>query len=172
MDYFRSKRSNAHQPIEDERPAKRISTPAGQRLSIVLESSRKMKAEPKSKIEVTTTSTYCNDPQHQHIGPTVHVHEQRKPGFLSVITGGRLGDTPRESLEDQSRSRNGSNLSVSVWSDLHTPRSEKFKQIRPGGNKRRWGWKTIAIICALVIALIIALAVGLAVGMKKKGSSG
>ena len=83
-----------------------------------------------------------------------------------------MGDTPRESLEDQSRSRNGSNLSVSVWSDLHTPRSEKFKQIRPGGNKRRWGWKTIAIICALVIALIIALAVGLDVGMKKKGSSG
>lgn len=174
MDYFRTKRSSAHQPIEDERPAKRISTPAGQRLSIVLESthirSKPAKTEPKSKIEVTTTSTYCNDPTHQHIGPTVHVHEPRKPGFLSVITGGRLGDTPRESMENQSH--NGSNLSVSVWSDLHTPRSEKFRQLKSGGNGRRRGWKRLAIIGAIVLVLIIALAVGLAVGLKKKTPSG
>ncbi|KAJ8110630.1 hypothetical protein OPT61_g6569 [Boeremia exigua] len=173
MDYFRSKRSNSHQPIEDERPAKRISTPAGQRLSIVLEAShirsKSTKPEPKSKIEVTTTSTYCNDPTHQHIGPTVHVHEQRKPGFLSVLTGGRLGDTPRESMENQSR--NGSNLSVSVWSDPHTPRSEKFSQFKAGDNKRRWGWKRLAAIGALAVALIVALAVGLAVGLKKDSSS-
>ena len=173
MDYLRSKRSNGHQPIQDERPAKRISTPAGQRLSVVLESthirSKPGKSEPKSKIEVTTTSTYCNDPTHQHIGPTLHVHEPRKPGFLSVITGGRLGDTPRESIEDQSH--NGSNLSVSVWSDPHTPRSEKFKQFKTGGNGRRWGWKRLAVIGVVVIALIIALAVGLAIGLKKKTSS-
>lgn len=173
MDYFRSKRSSAHQPIEDERPAKRISTPAGQRLSIVLESShirsKPTKPEPKSKIEVTTTSTYCNDPTHQHMGPTVHVHEPRKPGFLSVITGGRLGDTTRGCMEDESH--NGSNLSVSVWSDPHTPRSEKFRQLKTGGNGRRWKWKRLAVIGAMVIALIIALAVGLAVGLKKKSSS-
>ncbi|KAF1926175.1 uncharacterized protein M421DRAFT_68186 [Didymella exigua CBS 183.55] len=173
MDYFRSKRSNAHQPIEDERPSKRISTPAGQRLSMVLESShirsKPTKPEPKSKIEVTTTSTYCNDPTHQHIGPTVHVHEQRKPGFLSVITGGRLGETPRGSMEDQSH--NGSNLSVSVWSDQHTPRSEKFTQLKAAKNGRRWGWKRVALIGAMVIALIVALAVGLAVGLKRNSSS-
>ncbi|KAJ4988875.1 hypothetical protein SVAN01_05682 [Stagonosporopsis vannaccii] len=174
MDYFRSKRSNAHQPIEDERPAKRISTPAGQRLSIVLESShirsKSTKPEPKSKIEVTTTSTYCNDPTHQHIGPTIHVHEQKKPGFLSVLTGGRLGDTPRESMENQSR--NGSNLSVSVWSDQHTPRSEKFGQLNAGNNGKRRGWKRLAVILAVVVVLIVALAVGLAVGLKKRASSG
>ncbi|KAH6642945.1 hypothetical protein C7974DRAFT_113034 [Boeremia exigua] len=173
MDYFRSKRSSAHQPIEDERPAKRISTPAGQRLSIVLEAShlrsKSTKPEPKSKIEVTTTSTYCNDPTHQHIGPTVHVHEQRKPGFLSVLTGGRLGDTPRESMEDQSH--NGSNLSVSVWSESHTPRSEKFSQFKPEVKRKRWGWKRLAVIGALVVALIVALAVGLAVGLRKKSST-
>ncbi|KAJ4338791.1 hypothetical protein N0V87_003706 [Didymella glomerata] len=137
---------------------------------MVLESShirsKPTKPEPKSKIEVTTTSTYCNDPTHQHIGPTVHVHEHRKPGFLSVITGGRLGDTPRESMEDQSH--NGSNLSVSVWSDPHTPRSEKFTQLETAGKSRRRGWKRWALIGALVVALIIALAVGLAVGLKKK----
>lgn len=173
MDYFRFKRSNAHQPIEDEPPSKRISTPAGQRLSMVLESShirsKPSKPEPKSKIEVTTTSTYCNDPTHQHIGPTIHVHEQRKPGFLSVITGGRLGDTPRESLENEMY--NNSNLSVSVWSDPHTPRSEKFTPVKPVGNGRRWGRKRVVLIAAVVIALIVALAVGLAVGLKKKDSS-
>lgn len=173
MDYFRSKRSNAHQPLQDDRPAKRISTPAGQRLSLVLESthlrSKPAKSEPKSKIEVTTTSTYCNDPTHQHIGPTLHVHETRKPGFLSVITGGKLGDTPRESMEGQAH--NGSNLSVSVWSDLHTPRSEKFKQFTAGRNGRRWGWKRWALIAAMVIAFLVALAVGLAVGLKKKSTS-
>lgn len=72
-------------------------------------------------------------------------------------------------MEDQSH--NGSNLSVSVWSDPHTPRSEKFKQFKAAGNGRRWGWKRLAVIGAMVIAFIIALAVGLAVGLKKKSSS-
>lgn len=89
--------------------------------------------------------------------------------MVSVLTGGRLGDTPRESSEDQDPS-NRSNLSVSVWSDKET---EKFGQIRQ--RRRRgiaaWGWKKLAIIAAVIIALIVALAVGLAVGLKKKTSS-
>jgi hypothetical protein len=171
MGFFRSKHSG-HHPIDDEQPpSKRISTPAGQRLSIVLESTQsKRKAEPASKINVTTTSTYCNDPEHQHISH-VHVHPApetpRKSGFLSVLTGGRLGDTPRESLEEH-RS-NSSNLSVSVWSDTHTPVNEKFGHVRPESQrKRRWVWKKIALIVALLLVLIIAVAVGLAVGLKKK----
>lgn len=72
-------------------------------------------------------------------------------------------------MEDQSH--NGSNLSVSVWSDLHTPRSEKFTQLKTTKHSRRQGWKRWALIGALIIALIVALAVGLAVGLKKKDSS-
>jgi hypothetical protein len=169
MDFFRSKRSG-HHPIDDEQPpSKRISTPAGQRLSIVLEStqSKRIKTEPASKINVTTTSTYCNDPGHQHINPVQPGPETpRKAGFLSVLTGGRLGDTPRESLEDH-RS-NASNLSVSVWSDPHTPNQEKFVQNRPEARRGGWSWKRIVLIVALVVVIIIALAVGLAIGMKKR----
>ncbi|KAF1851540.1 uncharacterized protein K460DRAFT_401557 [Cucurbitaria berberidis CBS 394.84] len=169
MDFLRSKRSKIHQSVGDDRPAKRISTPAGQRLSTILDATRS-KPSATSKINVTTTSTYCNDPTHQHIGPVQHGHKStRKHGMVSVLTGGRLGETPRESSED--RTPNGSNLSVSVWSDKE---AENFEQIRK--RRRRgiagWGWKRLAIIGAMVAALIIALAVGLAVGLKKKKSSG
>jgi hypothetical protein len=55
-----------------------------------------------------------------------------------------------------------------VWSDTHTPTTEKFGQIRPESQrKRKWGWKKVALIVALLLVFIIALAVGLAVGLKK-----
>lgn len=167
MDYLRSKRSSHHQ-IGDERPAKRISTPAGQRLSVILDAKRS-KSPSAAKINVTTTSTYCNDPSHQHIGPVQHGHKPtKKSAVVSVLTGGRLGDTPRESSEVQTP--NGSNLSVSVWSDRD---AEKFGRIRQ--QKARgiagWGWKKITVIAALIVALVVALAVGLAIGLKKKTPS-
>ncbi|KAF2820538.1 hypothetical protein CC86DRAFT_387017 [Ophiobolus disseminans] len=114
MDIFRSKRTSAHEPLADERPAKRISTPAGQRLSLIIESTNALrsKSPATAKINVTTTSTYCNDPTHQHIGPVQHRHSStKKSAIVSVLTGGRL-NTPRESSED--RTPNGSNLSV-IW---------------------------------------------------------
>jgi hypothetical protein len=167
MNFVRSKRASTHQPIEDDRPAKRISTPAGQRLSVILDATRSKSPSSTAKINVTTESTFCNDPSHQHVGPVQHGHKsEKKPGFISVITGGRL-NTPRESNEEQMA--NGSNLSVSVWSDRD---AEKFGHVR---QKRRrgfcaWGRKRIAIIAALIIVLIIALGVGLALGLKKKGT--
>jgi len=169
MDYFRGKRLNAHEPLDDERPAKRISTPAGQRLSMVIESTHAMVSsatKPKSKINVTTTSTYCNDPTHQHIEPVQHVHKSTKlAGMMSVLTGGRM-HTPQGSSGD--RTPNGSNLSVSVWSDKD---AEKFGHIRQKKRGRAWGRKRLAIIAGFILAVIIALAVGLALGLKKKSSS-
>ncbi|KAL1795390.1 hypothetical protein ACET3X_007206 [Alternaria dauci] len=177
MNFIRSKRAKSYYPTEDDRPAKRISTPAGQRLSIVLEAKRGKSPAPApaktAKIEVTTESTFCNDPSHQHVGPVQHGHvhkNEKKGGFISALTGGRL-NTPRESSED--RPHNGSNLSVSVWSDRD---EEKFGHVRQ--RRRRgigaWGWKRIAVVAAVVIALIVALGVGLALGLKKhhKSSSG
>jgi len=165
MDYIRSKRSSTHEALNDTRPAKRISTPAGQRLSVILDSRRSKSPAAKAKINVTTTSTYCNDPGHLHIDPVQHAHKgTKKHGVVSALTGGRLGDTPRESSEEQSR--NGSNLSVSVWSDKD---AEKFGHVRQQRRKgiAGWGWKRVALGAAIIIALIIALAVGLAVGLKK-----
>ncbi|KAH7086510.1 hypothetical protein FB567DRAFT_72571 [Paraphoma chrysanthemicola] len=172
MDVFRSKRAGSHQPLDDGRPAKRISTPAGQRLSMIIESTQALRskspAPAKANINVTTTSTYCNDPSHQHIGPVQHGHKPtKKSAVVSVLTGGRL-NTPRESSED--RTPNGSALSVSVWSDKD---AEKFGRIR---HKKKaafgqWNRKRLAIILAVLFAFIIALAVGLAVGLKKKSSN-
>lgn len=177
MDIFRSKRASAHQPLDGERPAKRISTPAGQRLSIVLEnshSSRCFQPDPSAKtakINVTTTSTYCNDPTHQHIDPALHVHQTpRKSGLASFFTGGRLG-IPGRGADDQSHNGSGSNLSVSVWSDKDADKFGQVRERRHGGTRRGWAWKRIVIIAAVIVALIIALAVGLAVGLKKKASS-
>jgi hypothetical protein len=165
MNFIRSKRAKSHYPIRDDRPAKRISTPAGQRLSVILDATRgKSASSTTAKISVTTESTFCNDPSHQHVGPVQHGHRsEKKPGIISVLTGGRLM-TPRESSEDQMR--NGSNLSVSVWSDRD---EEKFGHVRQ--PRRRgigaWGWKRIVFVAAIIIALIIALGVGLAMGLKK-----
>lgn len=166
MDFLRSGRSStSHQPLHDTRPAKRISTPAGQRLSIILDSKRSKSPSPATKISVTTTSTYCNDPTHLHIDPVQHAQKgTKKHSVVSTLTGGRLGDTPRESSEEQSN--NGSNLSVSVWSDRD---AEKFGHVRQRkrGCLAAWSWRKLAVIAAIVLAFIIALAVGLAVGLKK-----
>ncbi|KAL5119717.1 hypothetical protein ACEQ8H_002323 [Pleosporales sp. CAS-2024a] len=176
MNVFRSKRASAHEPLgDDERPAKRISTPAGQRLSLILEStgarrSKSPSANKNANLTVTTTSTYCNDPT--HIG---HVHpahrnskrESKKLGVVCAVTGARLG-TPRESLEETTS--NGSHLSVSVWSNND---AEKFEQIRHGAKGEafpRWSRKRMVIVSAIALASIIALAVGLALGLKKKPS--
>jgi hypothetical protein len=169
MNFFRSSRANSHFPIEDDRPAKRISTPAGQRLSVILDNKLAKAPASTAKISVTTESTFCNDPSHQHVGPVQHVHksERKKGGVLSALTGGRL-NTPNESCED--RANNGSNLSVSVWSDRE---EEKFGHVRQ--RRRRgcfaWGWKKVVVVVVVLIALIVALAVGLSVGLKKHSRS-
>lgn len=166
MDYLRNKRASMHQQLDDERPEKRILTPAGHRLSAVLDTKRG-KSPTAPKISVTTTSTYCNDPNHTHIGQ--HEHKPaKKAGLVSLLTGGRLGETPRESCEEPAH--NDSNLSVSVWSDRD---AEKFGHVRQRRSRgiASWSYRKRAVIAAIIIALIIALAVGLGVGLKKKKSS-
>jgi hypothetical protein len=172
MDMFRSKRSSTHhEPLEDgERPAKRISTPAGQRLSMIIEShqARRSKA-PTAKINVTTTSTYCNDPEHQHIHPVHHGHKDPKRlGVVSALTGGKL-NTPRESMEEQTP--NGSALSVSVWSEKDNENFGHVRHTKKRGFLSRWSRKRIAIVVAVLLTFIIALAAGVAVGSKKKPAS-
>jgi hypothetical protein len=176
MDMFRSSRSGGHEPLDDgERPAKRISTPAGQRLSMIIESTqaRRSKSPAAAKINVTTTSTYCNDPSHQHIDPVPHDHKNdhkssKMLGVVSVLTGGKLS-TPRESIEE--RTPNGSALSVSVWSDKDGEKFGHIRQRKSRGCIGTWSRRRIAIVVAILLIFIIALAAGLAVGLKKKPAS-
>lgn len=165
MNFFRPSRSRSHYPIQDDRPAKRISTPAGQRLSIILENQRAnspTSQDSTARINVTTESTFCNDPSHQHVGPVQHTqrNERKSGGIFAAFTGGK-SSTPNDCCGN-----NNSNLSVSVWSDKD---DEKFGHVR---QKRRkgifgWGWKKTALVIAILVALIIGLAVGLSVGLKK-----
>jgi hypothetical protein len=175
MDVFRANRTNGHEPLDDERPVKRISTSAGRRLSLITETPNglllKTPSTAAAKINVTTTSTYCNDPTHQHVEPVQHGHTNpKKSSLLTVLTGGR--HTPGDGNGD--RTPNGSALSVSVWSDKD---SEKFGHVRHQKHRgygmwwSRWSRKRLAIIAAIVLAIIVALAVGLAVGLKKKSPS-
>jgi hypothetical protein len=170
MDIFRSKGSSTHQTLDSgDRPAKRISTPAGQRLSMIIESTQARRSKaPAAKINVTTTSTYCNDPEHLHVHPAHRApKESKKLGVVSVL-GGKLS-TPRESSDEPTP--NGSALSVSVWSEKDGTKFGHIRNTKKRGFLAGWSRKRIAIVVAVLLALIIALAVGLAVGLKKKPAS-
>ncbi|KAF2470986.1 uncharacterized protein BDR25DRAFT_334143 [Lindgomyces ingoldianus] len=133
-------KSKKHQQIV-EPPEKRISTPAGQRLSVILENG--------------------DTPR------TTKTRDSRISMRKSTTLG--LGDAPRESIEDQSN--NSSGYSYSVWSGENTAGEKfgairNHKQV-----VKRGGWKRLALIIAVILAIIIAVAVGVAVGLKKKHSS-
>ncbi|KAH7138685.1 hypothetical protein B0J11DRAFT_22578 [Dendryphion nanum] len=127
------KRSNSqHQTLPEEPPAKRISTPAGQRLSVILEN-----GDTNSK----TRDTY-----------RVSV---RKSGLTSAA----LGDAPRESIEEHSAGSSG--YTYSVWSDGEKfGKIRNHKSVAKRGGWKRLAI-IIAIIIALIIALAAGLAIGL-----------
>jgi hypothetical protein len=170
MDMFRSKGSSTHQPLDGgDRPAKRISTPAGQRLSMIIESTqaRRNKASA-AKINVTTTSTYCNDPEHLHVHPAHRTAKESKKLGVASVLGSKLV-TPRESVDEQTP--NGSALSVSVWSEKEGNRFGHIRNTKKRGFLAGWSRRRIAIAVAVLLALITALAVGVAIGLKKKPAS-
>lgn len=117
--------------IIPEPPAKRISTPAGQRLSVILENGDVQgKTRDKHRVSV------------------------RKSGLSAV-----LADVPRESAEDQSH--NSSGYSYSVWSDGEKfAVLRNNKQIAKRGGWKRVGIILLGVI-ALIVALAVGLAVGL-----------
>lgn len=128
-----------HQEI-GEHQTKRISTPAGQRLSVILE----------------------NGSADSHAAKTRESHRAsvRKSGLSPA-----LADAPRESMED--RSQDSSGYSYSVWSDGEK-KFAAFRNHRQ--IAKRGGWKRLVIILVILILIIIALGVGLGLGLKKKPS--
>ncbi|KAF2112164.1 hypothetical protein BDV96DRAFT_649524 [Lophiotrema nucula] len=119
-----------HQQIPEPQP-KRISTPAGQRLSVILEN---------GDVQAKT-----RDPRRASI---------RK----SVLSAAVIGAAPRESLED---SNDGSGYSYSVWSDNEKFNALRHnKTIAKRGGWKRLA-VIIAIVLACIIALAVGLALGL-----------
>jgi hypothetical protein len=131
MDFWN--RSDKHSQIP-EPPAKRISTPAGQRLSVILENGDSQAKQREN-----------------------HRASVRKSGLSAA-----LGDAPRESIEE--RSHGSSGYSYSVWSDgekfsaLRTYRNHK--QIAKRGGWKRLAIIGVVVL-SLIIALAVGLALGL-----------
>jgi hypothetical protein len=137
-DRLKSSSSSAHQQIHDEPQPKRISTPAGNRLSVILENGSADAQAAKTRES--------------------HRASVRKSGLSAA-----LADAPRESMEDGSN--NSSGYSYSVWSDgeKRFAALRNHKQIA-----KRGGWRRLAILLMILLVITIALAVGLAVGLRKK----
>lgn len=131
MDFW-NRSSKQHQEIVEPQP-KRISTPAGQRLSVILE----------------------NGDSHASKARDSHRASVRKSGLSPA-----LADAPRESLEDNSN--NSSGYSFSVWSDGEKKFAalRNHKQIAKRGGWKRLAI-ILAILVAIIIALAVGLAVGL-----------
>ena len=110
---------------------KRISTPAGQRLSVILEN-----GDAPSKTRDSRRAS------------------ARKSGLSAAV----LGAAPRESLED---SNDGSGYSYSVWSDSEKFNALRHnKTLNKRGGWKRLAI-IIAIVLACIIALAVGLAIGL-----------
>lgn len=123
----------SHQQIHDEPQTKRISTPAGNRLSIILEN-----GSNESQVAKARES---------------HRASVRKSGLSPA-----LADVPRESLEEG----NSSGYSYSVWSDgeKRFAALRNHKQIAKRGGWKRIVI-VLLILLAIIIALAVGLAVGL-----------
>lgn len=130
MDFWRTKK---HQQMAEPQP-KRISTPAGQRLSVILENGSSDNQAAKTRDS--------------------HRTSVRKSGLSPAIA-----DAPRESLEGQSQ--NSSGYSFNVWSDGEKFAAlRNNKQIAKRGGWKRLA-VIIAAIIACIIALAVGLALGL-----------
>jgi len=137
---FWNRTQSSHQQTYDESQTKRISTPAGQRLSVILENG--------------STGSQATKARESHRASV------RKSGLSPA-----LADPPRESMEDGSGKSSG--YSYSVWSDgeKRFAALRNHKQIA-----KRGGWRKLAILLLVLLTVTTALAVGLALGLKKKSS--
>ncbi|KAF1809669.1 hypothetical protein P152DRAFT_476325 [Eremomyces bilateralis CBS 781.70] len=145
-------------PNDDESPAKRISTPAGERLSVIMDNRASNAGETSSK---RSSGRFSN----------------RTSIFTPMRSSFGFGEPPRESLENKAFS-NGGGLrglyTTSIWSELGSVPEEKRGPMATLRGKRlfsdRGRRKRILLIIVVIVLIIIALAVGLGVGLSR-GSS-
>ena len=130
-----------------EPPTKRISTPAGQRLSVILEN---------TIVDTSAAKKAARD--------------FRRPSTnkAGVVSNSGIVDVPRDSLEGQSHDSSGH--TYSVWSEasnakLAVLRSHQHMTKKP--SRRR-----LALIVIGVAAVATALIVGLIFGLRNRSSSG
>lgn len=137
MDFFRSNRAVKSPELP---PEKRISTPAGMRLSVIMENGQNDRPNSKRSSQ--------------------NRHSFRK----SLLPGAFAADVPRESQEDAANKSFG----TSIWSDADGEKLGGFRNNRQ--IAKRGGWKRLALIVALVLTAVIAIIIGAVVGTRKKSS--
>ncbi|KAE9978922.1 hypothetical protein BLS_000197 [Venturia inaequalis] len=127
----------------DLSPPKRISTPAGMRLSVIMEN-----------------------------GGNFHGRTMRNSIFSSKGSSQTLITSPRKDSAAISEDLATSGYSYNIFAEKHPPSSQQTNQAG-GFFQRRGGWKRILILFVVLLICIIAIAVGLAVGLKqsKKANS-
>ena len=126
----------------DLSPPKRISTPAGMRLSVIMENGGNLHGRPK------------------------------RNSIFSKASSNTLIETPRRTSTVGSEDIRGgaSGYSYSIFAEKPSL-SEQGSQKAGGFFQRKGGWKRILILLALLLVSIIAIVVGLVVGLKKSNHS-
>lgn len=139
MSRFWSRSNATHQIIPEPQP-KRISTPAGQRLSVILENGT-----------IDNTKKSARDS---------HRASVRKSGLSAA-----LADAPRDSMDEKS---GNSGYTFSVWSEGEKKfvALRNHKQIAKRGGWRKLAL-ILAIILIVIIAVAVGLALGLKKPTKK-----
>lgn len=166
---------------EDAKPVRRISTPAGQRLSVILENKDgRNRSHPANGFVNGNTNRHSNGSG--GIPPVLPVRSPRR--ILPTLNGRQpnpdnngfygLENTPSN---DDTKFYN---FAPSVWSDQQsvTPSpptftdklGENIRRKRDVWNDRRGGWRRLGLILLLLIVLLaVGLGVGLGVGLKNNG---
>lgn len=125
----------------DLSPPKRISTPAGMRLSVIMENGANIQGRPK-----------------------------RNSIFSSKASSNTLIASPRRDSTAASDDMGTSGYSYSIFAEKRPLSSQRFNQAG-GFFQRKGGWKRILVLLVLLLISIIAIAAGLAVGLKRSNKA-
>lgn len=122
-------------------PPKRISTPAGLRLSVIMENGGNSYGRPK-----------------------------RNSMFSLKASSNTLIASPRRDSTANSEDTGNNGYSYSIFAEKRPPSSQQTNQAGDF-FQRKGGWKRILILLLLLLISIIAIAVGLAVGLRKSNKA-
>lgn len=128
---------------DSDRPTKRISTPAGMRLSVIMENTFEQKSRPR------------------------YFGTHLKSG--SISKGSTLVGDPRESSEGRSSGPMGYSYDISSEKLDELPPPTLTRKIKASNFvQRKGGWKRLLLIALVLLLCIIAIVVGTTVGLSQQ----
>ncbi|KIW08576.1 uncharacterized protein PV09_00540 [Verruconis gallopava] len=134
-------------PDDVDAPTKRISTPAGMRLSVIMQNTVDQKSRPRRPSKTGTL----------------------KSGTVSK--GSTLVGDPRESKEERMSGPMGYSYDIFSEKAQLPPPSLLMRLKSSRLMQRKGGWKRVLLVCGVLLICIIAIAVGTAIGLKQSNKS-